>query len=95
VQSFNISDAAVNYAVLRDSHALSYPIPNTDGSVEAGHRLINWLWYRNVSDLELDELLTGSERTRFKTSAPQDSCRRRLFGNYARKQRHCHPRFAK
>lgn len=70
-ESFNISDAAVNYAVLPDSHALSYPIPNTDGSVEAGHRLINWLWYRNVtSDLELDALLTGSEGTRFKTSVP-------------------------
>jgi 2,6-dihydroxypyridine 3-monooxygenase len=38
---------SIVYSILEAGHILSYPIPSTDGSVEPGHRLINWIWYRN------------------------------------------------
>lgn len=41
---------AIVYHLLRDSHILTYPIPNHDGAVEPGRRLINFVWYRNVPE---------------------------------------------
>lgn len=35
------------YQVLRPGHILVYAIPGTDGSVAPGHRLQNFVWYRN------------------------------------------------
>jgi 2,6-dihydroxypyridine 3-monooxygenase len=50
---------AIVYHVMGDGHALTYPIPGADGSVEEGRRLTNWLWYRNVAEgPALDALLT-------------------------------------
>jgi 2,6-dihydroxypyridine 3-monooxygenase len=63
--------AAVTYVVLPDSHALSYPISDPEGTQEPGQRPINWLWYRNVArDTQLDELLTGRGGVHFGTSVP-------------------------
>ena len=56
---------AITYHLLPHSHVLTYPIPGPDGSVEPGHRLTNWLWYRNVADGEaLDALMTDRGGTR-------------------------------
>lgn len=47
------------YQVMPSSHFLVYPIPSIAGSVDPGHRLLNFVWYRNVAAAEeLDELLT-------------------------------------
>lgn len=65
---------AITYAILPDSHALTYPIPNRGGGIEPGRRLTNWLWYRNVSSGRgLDDLLTGRDGIRFGTSVPPAS----------------------
>ena len=62
---------AITYSVMSDSHILVYPIPDGEGNVEPGYRLMNWLWYRNVPEGEdLDDLLTTRTGERFGTSVP-------------------------
>jgi 2,6-dihydroxypyridine 3-monooxygenase len=52
---------AVSYNVHANSHILIYPIPNEEGSVEPGNRLLNFVWYRNYREgPELTDLLTDS-----------------------------------
>lgn len=56
---------AITYHILPAGHFISYPIPGPE------NHLINWLWYRNVAaGPELDDLLAGSDGTRFATSVP-------------------------
>lgn len=49
-----------------DHLLLGYPIPGEDGSVAAGERRLNWVWYDNLAgDLDRDAVLTddaGRER---------------------------------
>lgn len=52
------------------SHILQYLIPAPDGSVKAGDRYFNWVWYRNVSVKELPALLTDKTGRRRPTSVP-------------------------
>ena len=60
--SFALLHEAITYHLLPNSHILTYPIPNTDGSVEPGRRLINWIWYRNMpAGPELDDLMTDRQ----------------------------------
>jgi 2,6-dihydroxypyridine 3-monooxygenase len=62
---------AFTYVVTPDSHALAYPIPRLHGEVAAGHRLMNWGWYRNVAPgAELNDLLTGRDGRQFAASVP-------------------------
>src|SRR5207249_3879336 len=50
---------AITYGVVDSSHALAYPIPGPDGTVDEGVRVINFVWYRNVPEgPELEELMT-------------------------------------
>jgi 2,6-dihydroxypyridine 3-monooxygenase len=51
-----LADALVYY-VVPHSHILSYPIPSVEGSRRPGERTINWVWYRNVDEAELDEVM--------------------------------------
>ena len=56
------------YHVMPNSHILGYTIPNPDGSVAPGSRLLNFVWYRNVPEgPALDHVMTdraGSRRAR-------------------------------
>ncbi|MQA16580.1 MAG: monooxygenase [Pseudonocardiaceae bacterium] len=62
---------AITYQVIPDSHILVYPIPGPDGEVEPGHRLMNFVWYRNVADgAPLDRLLAGRDGTPRRVSLP-------------------------
>jgi 2,6-dihydroxypyridine 3-monooxygenase len=55
----SVIDDAISYYVYANSHFLVYPIPGPDGSVLAGERLINFVWYRNyLAGSDLDDLLT-------------------------------------
>lgn len=50
---------AMSYHVGVNSHMIAYPIPGVDEEVEVGHRLMNYVWYRNVAaGRDLDELVT-------------------------------------
>lgn len=62
---------AITYHVLANSHILVYPIPGPDGSVAAGDRLINVVWYRNYPEgLDLDDLLTDKDGVLRQISVP-------------------------
>jgi len=64
-------DDAIIYQVLADSHILVYPIPALDGSLAEGDRLINMVWYVNVTaGTELDRLMTGRDGIRRAVSLP-------------------------
>jgi 2,6-dihydroxypyridine 3-monooxygenase len=54
-------DDALTYAVADHSHVCMYPIPGPRGELGRGHRLLNYVWYRNVAEgAELDEMLTDT-----------------------------------
>ena len=62
---------ALTYQVLKDSHILVYPIPGPDGALTDGDRLVNFVWYVNVSEgQELQELMTGRDGIRRAVSLP-------------------------
>jgi 2-polyprenyl-6-methoxyphenol hydroxylase-like FAD-dependent oxidoreductase len=41
------------------SHILCYLIPGAEGETEPGKRRLNWVWYWNVPEAELPQLMTG------------------------------------
>jgi len=58
-ETFSTLHETITYFLMPNSHILTYPIPNTDGSIEPGRRLINWIWYRNLpAGAALDDLMT-------------------------------------
>ena len=62
-------DGTLTYALVPNSHILVYPIPGTDGSVERGRRLWNFVWYRNVdAGAPLDALMTDRDGARHAVS---------------------------
>lgn len=62
---------AITYQVIRDSHVLVYPIPGATGAVEPGRRLVNFVWYRNVTSGDaFDRLLAGRDGVRRRVSVP-------------------------
>src|ERR1700730_7783396 len=62
---------AITYQLLPNSHILVYPIPNLDGGVEPGRRLMNFVWYRNVAaGTDLDELMVDRQGRRRTVSLP-------------------------
>ena len=55
-------DDTIVYALIPRSHALVYPIPGPDGRADRGHRLWNFVWYRNVEHgAAFDELMTDRD----------------------------------
>ena len=76
-ESFARLHEAITYFLMPNSHILTYPIPNTDGSVEPGRRLINWIWYRNVpAGPLLDDLMTDRRGNVQQVSLPPGGVRR-------------------
>ncbi|MEY2552403.1 MAG: 2,6-dihydroxypyridine 3-monooxygenase [Ilumatobacteraceae bacterium] len=69
-------DDAITYYVYANSHILVYPIPRRDGSVAAGERLINIVWYRNyLAGDDLDDLLLDGRGVRREVSVPPGAVR--------------------
>jgi 2,6-dihydroxypyridine 3-monooxygenase len=55
-------DGTVTLALVPNSYILVYPIPGSDGRVDRGHRLWNFVWYRNVEKgAPFDELMTDRD----------------------------------
>ncbi len=64
-------DDALGYAVMERSHICMYPIPGRQGQLDRGHRLLNYVWYRNVAEgPELDELMTDVRGNPMTVSVP-------------------------
>lgn len=53
---------AITYGLGERSHIVAYQIPSVEGRLDEGQRLVNFVWYRNVSEgPELDELMTDRD----------------------------------
>jgi 2,6-dihydroxypyridine 3-monooxygenase len=52
------------------SHILAYLIPGTEGAVEHPDRLLNFVWYRNVPEAQLTQLMTDREGREHPLSMP-------------------------
>ncbi|HEY0507303.1 MAG TPA: FAD-dependent monooxygenase [Blastococcus sp.] len=75
-ETFAALDDSLTYYVRPGTHALTYPIPNYDGAVEPGRRLMNLVWYRNVAEGEpLADLLTDRSGRRRDVSVPPGAVR--------------------
>jgi 2-polyprenyl-6-methoxyphenol hydroxylase-like FAD-dependent oxidoreductase len=46
---------------MEHSHILCYLIPGAEGEIEPGRRRINWVWYSNVPEGQLTDLMTGTD----------------------------------
>lgn len=58
-QSLEALAYSMSYYVGENSHIVVYPIPGPEGQLDVGERLMNYVWYRNVSEgPELDALVT-------------------------------------
>lgn len=60
---------------------LGYLIPGTDGTLEPGKRLFNWVWYCNYAEgsPELEELMTDIQGRRHTVTLPVDSMQSQVW----------------
>ena len=71
-----ILDGAITYYVYANSHILVYPIPARNGSVAAGERLVNLVWYRNyLAGDDLEDLLIDVSGVHRDISVPPGALR--------------------
>ena len=54
---------------------LGYPIAGPNNDLRPGHRRFNWVWYRQVADSNLEDMLTDSEGVRYDLSIPPPKIR--------------------
>ena len=74
--TFAALDDSLTYWFRPGTHALTYPIPNYDGAVEPGRRLMNLVWYRNVPEGQpLADLLTDRSGRQRDVSLPPGAVR--------------------
>lgn len=61
-ETFAVLGDAITYGLVEHSHVVAYQIPSVEGGVGVGERLVNFVWYRNVSEgAALDELMTDRD----------------------------------
>lgn len=75
---------ALTYQLLPHSHILVYPIPGPDGAVAQGRRLMNIVWYRNVAEDALADLLTDRDGHRHSVSLPPGAVRQQSVAEMRR-----------
>jgi 2-polyprenyl-6-methoxyphenol hydroxylase-like FAD-dependent oxidoreductase len=61
------------------SHILCYLIPGAEGETEPGKRRLNWVWYWNVPESGLSELMTGLNGRERDFSVPPGQVRAEFF----------------
>jgi 2-polyprenyl-6-methoxyphenol hydroxylase-like FAD-dependent oxidoreductase len=61
------------------SHILCYLIPGAEGQTEPGVRRLNWVWYWNVPEPALGEVMTGRDGTLHDFSVPPGQVRLELI----------------
>lgn len=84
-ETFAALDDSLTYYAGPGTHALTYPIPNYDGAVEPGRRLMNFVWYRNVrAGEDLADLLTDRTGTRREVSLPPGAVRDEHLAGFRR-----------
>ena len=68
---------------MAESHILCYLIPSETGETGIGQRRLNWVWYWNLTEVELDPLLTDANGVRRAYAMPPGE----LHPDQERKQR--------
>lgn len=58
---FSLLRDSITYFVGRNTHILTYPIPDLDGSVDPGRVRINFVWYVNVAPEDLEDLMVDRD----------------------------------
>ena len=53
-----------------DTHILSYFVPGANGELDAGKRRLNWVWYVNKSEPELQKILLDKNREQRRFAIP-------------------------
>jgi 2,6-dihydroxypyridine 3-monooxygenase len=82
-ETFAALDDSLTYWFRPGMHALTYPIPNYDGAVEPGRRLMNLVWYRNVPEGEpLADLLTDRSGRQRDVSLPPGAVRDEYLADF-------------
>lgn len=51
---------------------LCYLVPGADGSTEPGKRRVNWVWYVNTKQDDLERLMTGESGAHYRSFLPPD-----------------------
>jgi len=51
---------------------LCYLVPGADGDTTCGKRRVNWVWYVNTPEDELETLMTGKSGTHYRSFLPPD-----------------------
>ena len=64
---------------LPHSHILCYLIPGAEGQIEPGARRLNWVWYWNVPEAALGEVMTGRDGAARDFSVPPGQVRSELI----------------
>ena len=66
---------SICYQLVPAGHLLCYPIPARDGTVARGRRVANFVWYRNYTPAELEDLMTGRDGVRREVTLPPGAAR--------------------
>jgi 2-polyprenyl-6-methoxyphenol hydroxylase-like FAD-dependent oxidoreductase len=53
-----------------DTHILSYLVPGANGELERGKRRLNWVWYVNKTEAELQEILRDKDGKQRRWAVP-------------------------
>jgi 2-polyprenyl-6-methoxyphenol hydroxylase-like FAD-dependent oxidoreductase len=69
----------LSFQQLPHSHILCYLIPGAEGETEPGARRLNWVWYWNVPEPSLGEVMTGRDGTVRAFSVPPGQVRQELI----------------
>lgn len=75
---------ALIYQILDHSHILAYFIPGPDDSTAPGRRVLNFVWYRNVSGADFDDLMTDRHGERRPATMPPGLMQDRLVSAFRR-----------
>ena len=60
----NVFANCFTFYQMKHSHSLCYFVPGENGETAPGSRRLNWVWYWNVPEADLDELLTDRDGVR-------------------------------
>ena len=77
-----VRDAYVDKSALYHAphiQILAYTMPGANGSVKPGDRLINWVYYVNVPEPELAELMTDTDGVRHHVTTPPGKINAKLW----------------
>lgn len=69
----------ISYVLLPGEHMIIYHIPGLKGSVEDGHRLLNFCWYSNHPPSSLPDLLTDINGHKHHSTVPGGKVRPSLW----------------